>query len=57
DEHCQELGLILRPSINQCIVSPPCTITRDQIDEMVRILRTGIERAMEDARRDGLFKG
>jgi len=57
DEHCQELGLILRPSINQCIVSPPCTITRKQIDEMVRILRTGIERAMEDARKDGLFKG
>jgi adenosylmethionine-8-amino-7-oxononanoate aminotransferase len=57
DEYCHELGLILRPFINQCIVSPPCTITRDQIDEMVRILRTGIEKAMEDARRDGLFKG
>jgi putrescine aminotransferase len=57
DQYCQELGLILRPSINMCIVSPPCTITRDQIDEMVRILRTGIERAMEDARKDGHFKG
>jgi len=57
DHYCQELGLILRPFINQCIVSPPCTITRDQIDEMVRILRKGIELAMEDARRDGRFKG
>ncbi|MFV1978817.1 MAG: aminotransferase class III-fold pyridoxal phosphate-dependent enzyme, partial [Myxococcota bacterium] len=55
DEHCQELGLILRPFINQCIVSPPCTITREQIDEMVRILRTGIEMTMEDAIRDGRF--
>jgi len=57
DEYCHELGLILRPFINQCIVSPPLTITRDQIDEMVRILRTGIEKTMQDARRDGLFKG
>jgi len=57
DHHCQELGLILRPFINQCIVSPPCTITRDQIDEMARILRAGIEMTMEDARRDGRFKG
>jgi len=57
DHHCQELGLILRPFINQCIVSPPLTITRDQIDEMVRILRMGIEMTMEDARRDGRFKG
>jgi adenosylmethionine-8-amino-7-oxononanoate aminotransferase len=55
DEHCQELGLILRPFINQCIVSPPCTITREQIDEMVRILRAGIEMTMEDAIRDGRF--
>ncbi|MCH8890078.1 MAG: aminotransferase class III-fold pyridoxal phosphate-dependent enzyme, partial [Myxococcales bacterium] len=56
DQHCQELGLILRPMINMCIVSPPCTITREQIDEMVRILRMGIEKAMEDVRRDGRFK-
>ncbi len=57
DEHCQELGLILRPSINMCIVSPPCTITCEQIDEMVRILRTGIEKTMEDLRREGRFSG
>ncbi len=57
DDYCHELGLILRPFINQCIVSPPLTITREEIDEMVRILRTGIEKAMADARRDGLFKG
>ncbi|HXV36588.1 MAG TPA: aminotransferase [Myxococcota bacterium] len=55
DRYCQELGLILRPFINMCIVSPPCTITRAQIDEMVRILRTGIEKAMQDLRREGLF--
>jgi adenosylmethionine-8-amino-7-oxononanoate aminotransferase len=57
DEYCQELGLILRPSINMCIVSPPLTITCEQIDEMVRILRTGIEKTMEDLRREGRFSG
>jgi adenosylmethionine-8-amino-7-oxononanoate aminotransferase len=56
DHYCQELGLILRPFINMCVVSPPLTITRDQIDEMVRIVRVGIEKAMEDARKDGHFK-
>ncbi len=57
DQYCQELGLILRPMINMCIVSPPCTITCEQIDEMARILRTGIEKAMEDLRREGRFSG
>jgi len=31
-----------------CVFSPPLTITRDQIDEMVAILRKSIELAMED---------
>jgi len=48
DKHCQELGLIVRPIINMCVMSPPLTITREQIDEMVSILRKGIEMAMEE---------
>jgi adenosylmethionine-8-amino-7-oxononanoate aminotransferase len=36
------MGLILRPLINMCVMSPPLTITREQIDEMVAILRKGI---------------
>jgi adenosylmethionine-8-amino-7-oxononanoate aminotransferase len=42
DRHCQAMGLILRPLINMCVMSPPLTITREQIDEMVAILRKGI---------------
>ena len=56
DKHCQKLGLIVRPMINMCVMSPPLTITREQIDDMVRILRQGIERAMEDVRKEGLWK-
>jgi adenosylmethionine-8-amino-7-oxononanoate aminotransferase len=48
DKHCQALGLIVRPLINMCVMSPPLTITRQQIDEMVGILRKGIEMAMQD---------
>jgi putrescine---pyruvate transaminase len=48
DKHCQQLGLIVRPIINMCVMSPPLTITRDQIDDLVSMLRKGIELAMQD---------
>ena len=48
DKHCQALGLLVRPLINMCVMSPPLTITRDQIDEMVSMLRQGIELAMQE---------
>ena len=47
DKHCQALGLIVRPLVNMCVMSPPLTITREQIDEMIGILRQGIELAMQ----------
>jgi len=55
DKHCQNLGLLVRPIINMCVMSPPLIITRPQIDEMVRILRQGIELAMADLEREGLW--
>jgi len=48
DKHCQALGLIVRPLVNMCVMSPPLTITREQIDEMIGILRKGIELAMHE---------
>jgi adenosylmethionine-8-amino-7-oxononanoate aminotransferase len=48
DKHCQSMGLIVRPLINMCVFSPPLTITRAQIDEMVAILRKSILLAMQD---------
>jgi putrescine aminotransferase len=48
DKHCQELGLIVRPLVNMCVMSPPLTITREQIDEMIGMLRRGIELTMRD---------
>ena len=52
DWHCQAMGLIVRPLVNMCVMSPPLTITREQIDEMMGILRKGIELAMSDVEDD-----
>ncbi|SMH55265.1 aminotransferase [Mesorhizobium australicum] len=57
DRHCQELGLLVRPLINMCVMSPPLVISREQVDDMVAILREGISRTMDDLRREGLWRG
>ncbi|PLP60002.1 aspartate aminotransferase family protein [Mesorhizobium loti] len=57
DAHCHELGLLVRPLINMCVMSPPLVITREQIDTMVAILREGISRTMDDLRRERLWQG
>ena len=57
DQHCHELGLLVRPLINMCVMSPPLIITGEQIDDMVAILREGISRTMEDLRREGVWRG
>ena len=48
DRHCQEMGLMLRPIVNQCVFSPALIINRQQIDEMFDIMREGILRTMHD---------
>ncbi len=40
-----------------CVMSPPLIITRSQIDDLVTILRAGIERAMEEVRQEDLWDG
>lgn len=42
DQHCYELGLIVRPIGNMCVLSPPLVITRAEIDRLVSILRRSI---------------
>ena len=48
DRHCQSAGLLVRPLINMCVLSPPLIITRTQIDEMLDILRQSIKRVAEE---------
>ncbi len=56
DAHCHELGLLVRPLINMCVMSPPLIITRAEIDSMVSILREGISRTMDDLTREGVWR-
>jgi adenosylmethionine-8-amino-7-oxononanoate aminotransferase len=56
DQHCQALGLMVRPIINMCVMSPPLTIARPQIDRMVEILGQGISRTMDDLTREGVWR-
>lgn len=44
DSHCVELGLIMRPMGNLCVMSPPLIISHEQIDEMFAILREALTR-------------
>ncbi|MGB7243350.1 MAG: aminotransferase [Sulfitobacter sp.] len=55
DSHCQALGLMVRPIINMCVVSPPLIITAAQIDEMFDMLAEGILRTTQDLTREGLW--
>lgn len=57
DRHCQERGLLVRPLIQMCVMSPPLTITTEQIDRMVEILDASIRATMDDLTRDGLWRG
>jgi putrescine aminotransferase len=56
DQHCQAMGLIVRPLANMCVISPPLIITKAQIDDLVDILYKGVELAMQDCIADGKFK-
>ena len=55
DSHCQRLGLLVRPFINICIISPPLIITRAQVDELVAALREGLRLTLEDLREQGIW--
>jgi adenosylmethionine-8-amino-7-oxononanoate aminotransferase len=48
DSYCHDLGLMVRPLINVCIMSPPLIITRPQIDDLVTALRGALALAQAD---------
>ena len=51
DRHCRSLGLLVRPLINVCVMSPPLVINREQVDEMVSALRQALLLAQHELRR------
>jgi len=56
DEYCHQFGLLVRPFINICIMSPPLIITKAQVDDMVQAMRKAIELTLEDLRQEGIWR-
>jgi adenosylmethionine-8-amino-7-oxononanoate aminotransferase len=54
--HCERLGLIVRPLGALNVISPPLTLNEPQIDELAGILRQAIEASMADLRKEGVLK-
>ncbi|MCB5409263.1 aminotransferase [Pseudogemmobacter faecipullorum] len=57
DLHCQKLGLLVRPLINMCVISPPFIIDEAVIERMVAILREGILATIADLQAEGELPG
>jgi adenosylmethionine-8-amino-7-oxononanoate aminotransferase len=47
DSYCHQFGLLVRPLINVCVMSPPLIITREQIDDMVSALHKALVMAQD----------
>jgi len=57
DRHCYENGLIVRPIGSMCVMSPALIITREQVDEMIGILRDAIMAVDVELRAEGVWNG
>ena len=55
--HCQSRGLLVRPLGHMNVLSPPLTLTRDQIDTLVETLRESIIATQNDLVRENLWAG
>jgi putrescine---pyruvate transaminase len=51
--HCFDQGLVMRAVGSRMIIAPPLVITREQIDEMVALVRRCLDLSLADARRSG----
>ena len=55
--HCQQRGLLVRPLGHMNVLSPPLTLTREQIDTLVEILRESIIATQNDLVRENMWAG
>ncbi len=55
--HCQQRGLLVRPLGHMNVLSPPLTLTRDQIDTLVETLRESIIATQNDLVRENMWAG
>jgi adenosylmethionine-8-amino-7-oxononanoate aminotransferase len=51
--HADARGLIVRPIVHLNVMSPPLTMSKDDVDFVVRILRESIEATLVDLGNEG----
>lgn len=56
-DHCERLGLIVRPLGALNVISPPLTLNKEEVDELVSLLRQGIEATLADLKAEGHYQG
>jgi putrescine---pyruvate transaminase len=54
--HAEKLGLLVRPIGDLNIMSPPLTMSRNDVDFIVTTLRSAIELTLDDLRSEGLWQ-
>ncbi|MGB1238621.1 MAG: aminotransferase class III-fold pyridoxal phosphate-dependent enzyme, partial [Pseudomonadales bacterium] len=54
-DHCQARGLIVRPLAHMNVLSPPLTLTKENIDFLVATLRESIEATTADLKAEGFL--
>jgi putrescine aminotransferase len=52
--HCFQRGVVMRAVGHRMIVAPPLVITREEIDRMIRLIRTALDKTLVDVRQLGL---
>ena len=50
------LGLLVRPVENLNVLSPPLTISRSQVDDLVDLLRQSILIVVDDLKQEGVIQ-
>ncbi len=55
-DRCQERGLIVRPLGHKNVISPPLTLTEQQVLKMVDVLEESIKQVQDDLVKEGIWK-
>lgn len=53
--HCFGNGVIMRAVGDRMIIAPPLVITHEEIDEMIKLIRTSLDQTLVDVRNLGLI--
>ena len=54
-KHCFENGLIMRAVGDRMIISPPLTLSFNEIDELIALIRMALDLTLEELRARGLW--